>query len=107
MIIIDKNKDENRIIVTVSEMTTIDNPYYLLVLYSPYLDKSFRIQLPANSSSHKERYDAFILPSTVFKNYTEGRYTYSIYQSSTVADNESLLGMPVETGFLTVVGTQA
>lgn len=99
MIIIDKTKENNSIIVTVSELATIDDPTYIMVIYSGFTNKTYQIELPANISPSKERYDEFLVDTLLFKDVEEGFYVYTIYQDSIMDD------FVVEIGVLQVVGT--
>ena len=102
MLTIDKDISANSLIVTVTELTTISDPYYLLMIFSPYTNKTYRIELPANTSENKVRYDEFILETALFNNIGEGLYNYSIYQSSELTTDELACGVPVEIGFMKI-----
>lgn len=94
MILIDKSKTTNKIIVTVSEKTTVDSPVYTLALFSPYTNKDFTLTLPANTSPHPSRYDLFEMNTTLFADIEPGFLWYTI--------TEATDGM-VETGLMKVV----
>lgn len=100
MILINKDRETNTVILTLTELTTINNPVYLMVLYSEYTKKTYRIILPQNTSASKERYDEFTLNTSIFNNYEEGIYSYYIYQAETETIDETTLGNPVEIGKL-------
>lgn len=106
MLTIDKAKATNTLVVTVSELTTIDNPFYLLVISSLYTNTVHRIQLPENLSESQIRYDEFVIGS-VFNNVDAGMYNYAIYQSAVQTYDENALGEPVEIGFLRVLAPVA
>ena len=105
MLTIDKTQTTNSLVVTVSELTTLDNPFYLLVILSPYTNRVYRIQLPANNSENKIRYDEFVVETAVFNNIDAGMYNYAIYQSTVETLDENACGEPVEIGFLRVISS--
>jgi hypothetical protein len=107
MITIDKDSNSQILVVTVTELTTIENPCYLLVINSAFTNNTYRIQLPENSSENIVRYDEFILDTAVFNYISEGLYNYSIYQSSVLTYDENALGEAVEKGFMKVTSSTA
>jgi len=107
MLTIDKTQTTNTLVVTVSELTTLDNPFYLLVILSPYTNKVYRIQLPGNNSENKIRYDEFVVETSVFNSVDAGMYNYAIYQAAVETLDENALGEPVEIGFLRVISPTA
>ena len=107
MITIDKDLASQILVVTVTELTTIENPYYLLVINSAFTNNTYKFQLPENSTENIVRYDEFILDTAVFNNVGEGLYNYSIYQSSVLTYDEHALGATVEKGFLKVTSSTA
>lgn len=106
MILIDKGLSQNKIYLTLNELTTIEDANYLLVIHSSFTNKTFRVLLPENVSTAKTRYDAFLISSSIFNDIEEGVYTYSIYQTDNPeTDNEIGLGKPVEVGYLKFVSS--
>ncbi len=74
MLLIDKTQLQSRLIVTVSENTTVVDPVYILILFSEYTNKTFTYPLPANTSAFTDRYDEFYITLNV----DPGVYTYTI-----------------------------
>lgn len=97
MITIDPNLETVRFILTLTDKTTVENPEYTLVLYSPYTKKTYRTALGENISAYKFRYDEFILNSEIFKSMEAGAYFYSIYQTTEEQN-------PIEVGLLKIIG---
>jgi hypothetical protein len=104
MLVIDKSKAVQNLILTLSELTTIDNARYLLVLKNDAVRTLNKIILPDNTSLSTDRYDLFSLATPVFNEITTGYYTYSIYQQSplTSISDETLLGDFIEQGKLLI-----
>jgi hypothetical protein len=100
MLIINKELDTVRLIVTVS--TEMDNPEngFRLSIHSPFTNKDYSIILPANSSLFPERFDEFLVDSDEFSEMEPGEYRYSIYEYS--VEDVKLL----EKGLLRVESTQ-
>ncbi|RZK04519.1 MAG: hypothetical protein EOO46_16490 [Flavobacterium sp.] len=94
MLQIDKTAEQNRIIVTISENVTDDSQGFNMILKSPSTLKTFNIDLPENTSTHKNRFDEFLLDTSIFNDMIEGQYVYFIYQK---AGNKIL-----ETGLLEI-----
>jgi hypothetical protein len=109
MIQINKALSEQKLILTLTELSTIIAPKYLMVMKVDADGDVFKIFLPANVSPHIARYDAFIIDTDVFINMPEGMYTYSVYESA--SDNESTdesqFGEPVEVGKLKIIGVKS
>jgi hypothetical protein len=103
MIIIDKSKEVQNIILTLSELTTIVDVKYLVVLKSDATREIFKFILPINVSPATSRYDLFKVDTAVFLNMPTGYFSYRIYQTeidSTI--DESLLGEFIECGKLLI-----
>jgi len=108
MTLIDKNKDFQHIILTLSESTTIDNAKYLMVLKNDADREYVRLFLPENISDSIERYDLFLIDNTVFQSLELGYYTFNIYQQNIDGNitDESLLGDAIEVGKLFIVDSK-
>lgn len=97
MISINPSDDSVRLILTLTDKTTIEDPAYKLVLNSPYTNKTYRVDLGENASTYRFRYDEFILDSEIFKNMEVGIYFYSIYQTEEESN-------PIEVGLFKIIG---
>lgn len=87
--------------LTLSEKTTIANPYYLFSLTHRQTNKVYNFIL-TDISSFKERYNKFSIDETLYE-FFEGEYIYEIYaQTSSTNINPSLANQLVETGILKV-----
>ncbi|TWR26899.1 hypothetical protein FPZ42_07645 [Mucilaginibacter achroorhodeus] len=106
MILIDKSKLSQLIILTVSELATIENPKYLMVVQSDALRTFFRFHLPDNESQYLSRFDSFTMLTSQFEKLVPGFYSYSIYEFShdvQITDDVDL-GKSLESGKLLVKG---
>lgn len=104
MIVIDKSKPVQQILLTLTESTTIQDVKYLMVLKCDATRSVYKIYLPANLSESIERYDLFQIDTSVFQDMEAGFYCFSIYQQeseSTITD-ENLLGESIEEGKLLI-----
>jgi hypothetical protein len=100
-------KDEvNQIILTLTEVSTLPNPYYLFVFQNEMDKLSAPITFyTADSSAYPERFNQFILDEPVDLELIKGQYTYSIYESHitppTIANST---GVVIEEGRMVVSG---
>jgi hypothetical protein len=78
MILIDKNKDVQILVLTLTELTDVESPIYFLHLKSDGNRTEYSVQLPANTSEFKERFDLFNVATTEFDELNDGIYTYSV-----------------------------
>jgi hypothetical protein len=95
MIKIDKALPEQRLILTLKELTTIDSPEYSMELTLDATGDVFQFPLPASTSNSPERYDMFKVETEVFNEMPEGMYTYTVTQND---------GKQVEAGKLKIIG---
>ncbi|QEC78772.1 hypothetical protein [Mucilaginibacter ginsenosidivorax] len=98
MLLINRSNPKTDLIFTLTELTTIVTPVYLLVLTSDFNRTKSRFILPLNISSNLNRYDHFKVDTSTLNDLDTGLYTYAVYQSSISTTDESVLGNPVETG---------
>ena len=113
MLKIQKNQ-ENNLVVTVTEKTTISPAYYLLALYSNDNMSTTIVRLTGNTSSNTERYDKFVLTETTLAqqdlemakiNLEAGStYDYTFYQTPSISGTSILGAGIVERGLLKVEG---
>ena len=100
-------KDEvNQIILTLTEVSTLPNPYYLFVFQNEMDKLSSPITFyTADLSAYPERFNQFELDEPVDLELVKGQYTYSIYESSitppTIANST---GVVIEEGRMVVSG---
>jgi len=99
MILIDKSKSVQSIILTLSELTTVASPQYVLEILNDADRDSNRIYLPVISSASTSRFDLFNIDTNVFSAFNPGYYSYAIYQNDTDTT-------PIETGKLKIQGIQ-
>ncbi len=94
------NKGEtNSVFVTVTELTTIDIPYYLVKLQSNDTDEIKILRLGTNSSTSKWRFDSFLIEETDNEDLDAGKitlidggsYDYTIYQTPSFSGNSPSL----------------
>lgn len=108
MIYIDKG-EINTFALTLSEVTTLANPYYLFVFEGEYNTAVEPIYWAgADVSNWPERYNLFTLEEGVDVTLTKGQYSYSVYESPTaivVDENTNTNGLNlIEEGRLVVAG---
>ena len=99
------NKDEiNTFVLTLTEDTTIPNPYYLFVFQNEYNLESSKIYWLGNdTSTFKDRYNLFTLEEGVDATFVKGQYTYKVYESEVPPEEETGLTL-VEEGRMVVAG---
>ena len=103
MILLNKSVEKQNIVRTLSELNTIVNPVYLLVLTNDFTKVISRFTLNHNLSNDLSRYDLFQLSTSSISSLEQGLYTYSVYQSAIPTDDESLLGSSIEDGKAKVI----
>lgn len=83
MIYIDKG-EINTFALTLSEVTTLVNPYYLFVFEGDYNTATEPILwVGTDTSNWPQRYNLFTLEEGVDVTLIKGQYTYSVYESNT------------------------
>lgn len=83
MIIIDKQNTEQKILVTLTEKTTITQAYYLFVFDSVVIGETYKFVKSVNDdlSAYPNRWNEFEIDATdVFNGANLGQYQYTIYQ---------------------------
>ncbi|WP_428329049.1 hypothetical protein [Mucilaginibacter sp.] len=105
MILIDKSKQVQNLVLTLTELTTIVSPVYLLVLSNDFTKVVSRFVLSNNQSLDLNRYDLFQLSANTINTLEQGSYTYSVYQSAIETTDETSLGNAIENGKAKVIGT--
>ena len=107
MILFNKGIDKQDVVLTLSELTTIVNPVYLLLITSDFTKTVTRLHLATNLSKNLNRYDYFQIDTSLIGSLEPGLYTYAVYQSATATNDESTLGNPIESGKATVIAPGA
>lgn len=98
MILINKDNSTQDLVLTLTELTTIADAVYLLVLKNEFTDNLTRYILQDNVSANLNRYDHFQVDTSLFNDLDTGDYSYTIYQSDSINYDETTLGNYVETG---------
>ena len=103
MIYIEQNQ-ENKICLTLTESSTITDPYYLFVFQNEFNKASEPILwVGTDTSLHTDRYNLFLMDETTSDSFNIGQYTYTIYESETLPIIETGLNA-VEEGRMVVSG---
>ena len=101
------NKDEvNNIVLTLSEVSTLTNPYYLFVFQNEMNPESTPILFTTTDiSAYPERFNQFELDEPVDVELMKGQYSYSVYESLTPPTSiEDTTGEVIEEGRMVVSG---
>lgn len=89
-------------IVTVTEKTTITNPFYLIHFESVATSKN-AFFISSNISNSTDRFDEFVISPTDIETLDEGTYNYYIYaQLSDTNLDPSLSDELTESGLMTI-----
>ena len=105
MIYIDKG-EVNSIVLTLTEVSTLSNPYYLFV-FDNEMDVTDAPILftTADISTWKERFNMFLLDEPVDVTLVKGQYTYSVYESTIPPTSiQDTTGVVIEEGRMVVSG---
>jgi hypothetical protein len=109
MIYIAQNSS-NKIVLTLTEVTTVTNPSYLFVFTNEF-DTNTGTQIlftAADTSSYPERYNLFNLVEPTDLSLVVGQYTYQIYEKSgpftTPLSIAQTTGVVIEEGRMVVSG---
>jgi len=115
MILIKKDSI-NKIVLTLNEMSRLDNPYYLFVFENEYdLEENPIYFTTEDLSSSVNRYNLFSINESsngsktggidVDLNLVIGQYKYKVYESETqTIDIDDTTGRLIESGRMVVVG---
>lgn len=101
------NKDEvNNIVLTLSEVSTLTNPYYLFVFQNEMNPESTPILFTTTDiSAYPERFNQFELDEPVDVELIKGQYSYSVYESLIPPTSiEDTTGEIIEEGRMVVSG---
>ena len=96
MILIDTNNAIQKLVLTLTEKTTVDVPAYQLAFTNDATKEAHSIALFGATYSNS-RYDLFELATTLFDGMPTGYYTYTMYQDEAQT-------LPIEVGKLLIKG---
>lgn len=102
------NKDEvNNIVLTLSEVSSLNNPYYLFVFQSEFNPEADPIYFTSlDISNYPERFNQFLLDEPIDVELIKGQYTYSVYESLEVPSTiDDTTGNIIEEGRMVVSGS--
>ncbi|MGF7075344.1 hypothetical protein [Mucilaginibacter sp. 3215] len=99
MLVIDKSKPVQRIILTLTETTGVADTAYVVKLKNDASRFEYNFTLPVNNSPAPERYDLYLIATSVFDDMASGYYTYSIL----TADSD----LAIESGKLLIKDLEA
>ena len=103
MILINKGAS-NTVILTLSEKTTITNPYYLFEFEDEFDTSSNPIYwIGADTSAWPSRYNLFTLEEPTDVELVKGQYKYKVYESPVSTLDPTGLNM-IEEGRMVVAG---
>lgn len=115
MIYIEKNKT-NKVVLTLSEKSKLNSPFYLFSFSNDYIiDSNDILFTTPDISSYPNRYNMFSITEIdsgsteggvdIHLSLISGQYTYTIYESLTeTLDINSTTGIIIETGRMVVSG---
>lgn len=101
------NKDEvNSIVLTLTEVSTLSNPYYLFVFQNEMNPESTPILFTTpDISAYPERFNQFELDEPVDVELNKGQYSYSVYESLIPPTSiQDTTGEVIEEGRMVVSG---
>jgi hypothetical protein len=101
MIYLEK-EEENSVVFTLNEKTTISNANYFLSLISEGDNTDTILRLSGDTSNNKNRYNQFTLDISLEEELEVGEYDYVVYQSSGTTYTEGL--SIVESGKVKIEG---
>lgn len=106
MKVIKKDKEDNKFICTLTELTTITNPNYLFTFIHDQQRKKIN-KILIDTSLHPERYNLFIIDEPIDIDFEfSGDYTYEVReQVSAINTDPTLSGAVVERGRAIVIGS--
>ncbi|MES2062729.1 MAG: hypothetical protein V4456_12465 [Bacteroidota bacterium] len=98
MILIDREKQKQELVITLTEKTTVSEPEYLLHLTNDADRSEFNINLNDAFVSTNSRYDHYSLDTSNFSEMPDGYYTYLVYQ-------DGVNSQAIEVGKLLIKGS--
>ena len=96
----------NKVILTLSEVSTLVNPYYLFVFTNEMDTTSTPVLFTTlDTSAYTERYNLFLIDEPTELTLTKGQYIYEVYESLVVPESiEDTTGIVIEEGRMVVSG---
>jgi hypothetical protein len=93
-------QSDEKIVVTLSELTTIDSPNYLFIFTHVLTKQSVAVVMGADESSFPYRYNQFTIDTaTLFDGKPDGEWHYIAYEQASPSNTDpSLAGSIVEQG---------
>lgn len=91
MILIDKDRDIQTLVLTLSENSEGLSGDYILNLTSDGNRGEFIFILPANESNFKERFDLFTIETGAFDELSDGLYSYSVNLNDVIVETGKAL----------------
>ncbi|WP_121811009.1 hypothetical protein [Mucilaginibacter kameinonensis] len=82
MLVIDKSNPVQRIILTLTEITGIADAEYIVKLKHDATRFEYTFSLPVNVSPAPERFDLFLVTTSVFDDMPTGYYIYLVFTNS-------------------------
>jgi len=107
MILLNQSANNDRVVVTLSELTTIPNANYLFVFEREMPGERVAVVVtPSDDESDaKQRYNQYTFDTaSLFAGKTAGRYVYKIYEQAGTSEDETGLNM-IEQGICEVLST--
>ena len=100
MVYLNTANSEDKIVVTLTELTTLDSPFYLFVFTHVLTKRVVAWVAGSDESSYPQRYNKFeINTTTVFADEPNGEWHYIAYQQSNDTNtNPALADGEVENG---------
>ena len=94
----------NTFVLTLTEVTTISNPYYLFEFEDEFDTTTAPIYWQGTDTSpYPSRYNLFTIDEPTDVELVKGQYRYKVYQSPTPTNNPTGLTM-IEEGRMVVAG---
>jgi hypothetical protein len=96
----------NKVILTLSEVSTLVNPYYLFVFTNEMDTTSVPVLFTTlDTSAYTERYNLFLIDEPTDLTLTKGQYVYEVYESLIIPVTiEDTTGIVIEEGRMVVSG---
>lgn len=92
---------DKHIVVTLTEKTTLTNPFYLFVFTHETTKEVFKFVKASTDdlSSYPKRFNEFLFEATHFTSAPVGKYLYQVYEQTTLENTDiALITSQVENG---------
>ena len=96
----------NKVILTLSEVSTLANPFYLFVFTNEMDTTSTPVLFTTlDTSAYTNRYNLFLIDEPTELTLTKGQYIYEVYESTIIPVTiEDTTGIVIEEGRMVVSG---